>query len=567
VPKDLTREYFSIFNHIEKTTGDTSKKQKDKRHLKSVGYKAKLVSRKNVDNNINSILRSPSYLFGDSVSGFHQTTPEIKYEESKENLDEYKNKVLKGLEELKQKLAENSQGGGIQHIDDLMKQLVEKNDTLDLEESVFQVLKKIETPRLTPFKSKPENRAFQNVVANDLKIEADLKKKEILGKRSSILCFFEKAGKNERPKIESPKPKKQRIDQMIMKMKTTSPLKVKNPNHLQTRMDRFLVERRSNTKVKICNLSKLIWIQIMPYLHLRDMARLSCTCRFFKDIYRLLFFRMGSFLNIFDSEAHSEREIQELYQKSRSHSHRILKQFFMGKNSKSVLARTKLKVGFSHINKNGHSFNKLSVGPKGQSRRVNTTFLTDSDLAQVISVSRYSLMDLSLDVCLMLSHAGFKSINKLKNLISFRINMNANFRDENVRDILENCSFLRKLEVINCSRLTEITLQHITSFGTKINYLDLSGNKAIFDEFDGFGFFSRISRLKYLVLMSIDLTNAQIMSLIENCSKLIVLNCQGNRRVNKELIEMTKKLERKERLVIIVKSTRIPQHEIIIDPK
>jgi hypothetical protein len=365
-------------------------------------------------------------------------------------------------------------------------------------------------------------------------------------------------------KKQEKKPKIQRIDQMILEMKPDNSKQNKNKLQTQTRMDRFLVERRSNKSVKICTLSKLIWIRIMPYLTLTDMALLATTCRFFKDLYRLYFFKMGSFLNIFDSEAHSEKEIQEIYQKSKSHSHRFLKQFFIGKNRKSVLARTKLTVGFSSINRKGHSFNQLSVGPNLRSRRVNTTLLTDTDLAQVVSASHYSLLDLSLDACLMLNHSGFKSISKLKKLISLRINMNANLRDEHVKDILINCQFIKKLELTNCSRLTEKSVQHITSLGNKIHHLNLSHNPDLFKDFDGFGFFQRISRLRILQLIKIDLTNTQILDLINYCPNLVYLSCQANRRINSNLIEMVKNLKRKIELKINVKSTRIPQNEIIV---
>lgn len=551
--------FHSIFDKIESLGGGSLRKG-DRRNLKSVGYKAHFDRKRGVPD-LNQIIQSPSFFLGASVSGYQGAEDERETlgGEAKENLGEYKEKVMRGLQDLKKKLQINSQGEGIQHIDQLMRELVDKQDTLSVEHSVFKALKKIETPKPTPLKAKQENLG---------KKPKNEEKKNLLGKRNSILFFFQKSEKQE--EVEQKKKIKQkapRIDQIIKEMKSSPTPRRKSKDHTQTRMDRFLVERRSNKNVKFCSLSKLIWIRIMPFLYLRDMARLGSTCHFFKELYRLLFFRMGSFLSIFDSEAHSEREIQELYQKSRSHSHRILRQFFQGKSHKSVLSRTKLKVGFSRESKNGHSFNQLSVGPKTQGRRINTTFLTDSDLQKIISFSRHSLMDLSLDACLMLSHAGFKSIAKLKNLISLRIKRNENICDEHVRDILDSCSFLRKVEISNCSKLTEQSVQHITNLGQKINYLDLSGNQGMFDDFDGFGFFCRIARLRYLVLRKVALSNSQIVQIVRNCPRLLHLDCQGNRRINSELEKMLSVEDRKERLVLLVKSTRIPKHQIVIEGK
>jgi hypothetical protein len=564
-PMKINKDYMSIFNRIGSFTNEGQHKfKKERRNLKSVGYKAQIGYINKYNDPSIYQAQSPSCLLGGSVSEYITKPKDINLLREQENLQDFRNKVMKGLEDLKMKLKKDSQGKVIDYIDDMMGQLENEDDPVNVEKSIFQVLQKIEEPSL---KKKCDGEGDNSNKEN--KVEKRIRKGDknpFLGKRSNIMCFFKKNSPEnmKKVKIEEPKPKKQRIDQMILGMKTKQGKKSTDKLQTQTRMDRFLVEKRSNKNVKICSLSKLIWIRIMPYLRLSDMARLASTCHFFKDLYRLFFFKMGSFLNIFDSEAHSEKEIQEIYQKSKSHSHRILRQFFIGKNSKSVLARTKLRVGFSPINRKGHSFNQLSVGPKSMNRRVNTTLLTDSDLAQIVSVSHYSLLDLSLDACLMVSHRGFKSISKLKKLISLRINMNANLRDEHVKDILFNCRFLKKLELTNCSRLTEVSVQHITSFGNKIDYLNLSYNMDLFNDYDGFGFFQRITRLRHLQLIRIDLTNDQILDLIQNCPNLSYLNCQGNKRINSKLIKMVEDVKRRVNLTINVKSTRIPQSEIIV---
>ena len=372
--------------------------------------------------------------------------------------------------------------------------------------------------------------------------------KTLIGKRDhTLLSFFKKSDALNAKDANvvdtqaiTPRTFRRRktIDEMFSNLHKANPLQTqtktvpKFKGKTQMRMDRWLVPKTKQRQDGVMKLSRLVHFQIMTFLRIEDLGNFGRICRAFRNSYNLLWFHMEFYIRLLDSSALSDREMKIFSRRSKQEAHRSLKSLFKGKNARRFLERTQLKIEFASPDRNNMTLRRIQIGPKKLQRRRNSTLLTDQDLVSLIENSSVSLIRLELDFCMLLGQLSFHKISKLGKLLSLRIRSNDNLMDRHVREIVINCGLLRQLDFSNCSKLGGDSIRHIIDHAHRLESLNLSGNSAMFEHFEGYGFLKQMKFLRCLHIERVPLEAEVVISLLEYCKSLSRLNLNRNLKMN-----------------------------------
>lgn len=246
------------------------------------------------------------------------------------------------------------------------------------------------------------------------------------------------------------------------------------------RIDAYFRKVNRNSKsISFGRMSIPLIQRTFGFLTYADMTRLSSVCYVLHQSFRGMWFHQ-QFLSEMDLSKYSSLEIRKILQKSRlPHNKTVLGSLLPGKNLDLFLKRN--KVAFSAATGEGTKpkgiISRFEVGPsKHNTGRLRNTLVVDRDITRILDTSHSTLTYCNLVSCIFITATTFKSVAKLKQLLSLTISNNSNFNDESAEAIFTNCREIKDLDISKCRQLTERSTLFITSNLERLQRLNISHN-------------------------------------------------------------------------------------------
>lgn len=304
------------------------------------------------------------------------------------------------------------------------------------------------------------------------------------------------------------------------------PCKKLNAFNKQKTLEQFFTKTAKIRDRKWDKLPVYLMQRIMGFQTLKDNTSLSQTCFKWYKCYKTIWYT-NTYFNTMNCSSYSEAELRKIFQKSKLPIHKTIAGFFEGKKLGNVLSRSHIEAKQANNNNEGNLLSTQKVRP---TKPAVSPIQFDANVIRICEQSYKSLIYLSLNSCGFIGEPSFKEIKKQQYLQLLEITNNPKLSDENVEEILENCTNLANLNLAKCANLSQKSLTTIANKGRNQVRLGLSFNNNMFVDFANYKDLKNLIFLTKLTLNSTNINNDQFALVIKYLpiqDTLSVLGCSS----------------------------------------
>jgi len=212
----------------------------------------------------------------------------------------------------------------------------------------------------------------------------------------------------------------------------------------------------------------------MSFLTLEDNARVSRVCRYWYKSYKSIWLSYDYFSKI-QFKNMNEVQVTKLFENGGRLPHiKKMKNMLCGKKVAPFFKKNKLSTKISNEFQQGQKlFEVFALEPDRPNMEV---LIIDKDVQDICESSKFSLLYIKLISCNLLTSRSFRSIAQCKNMQQLALHKSM-ITDQDVENIMRNCSHLVKLSLCACSNLTDNTIEIIVTLNRKLESLELASNQ------------------------------------------------------------------------------------------